>query len=172
MKDVQKELNGKQQHATHENQILVRDVSRYLLGLAKLSESGKVGNPEFSEALRHVVDALRLYNSCPVQELASMLKEAKSSKRHKTSLRKPKATLPTNLESLRRREIEEILANESYTKDQVAELGFRCFGISRAKLRGLRKKDALNSVRAALENEKSLDVISEMARKAGKARAS
>ena len=172
MKDVQEELNGKQQHATHENQILVRDITRYLSGLARLSESGKIGNPEFSEALRNVVDALRLYNSCPVPELASMLREAKFAKRHRISLRKPKATLPANLESLRRGEIEDVLSNDSYTKDQVAELGFRRFGISRAKLKGLRKEDALNSVRVALENEKSLDVISEMARKAGKARAS
>lgn len=173
MNDVNKELNGERKHALQEEQLLVRDIARYLSSLARLNETGKISNPELSDALRQVVDALRLYNSYPVRELAGVLREAKSQKRNRGPLgRKPAVTLPSNLDSLEMKEIEDILADEKYTKDQLAELGFRRFGISRAKLMGLRKEDAKNSVRAALENEKSLDVISEMARKAGKARAS
>ena len=85
---------------------------------------------------------------------------------------KKRTPLPPNLEGLNKKDIEDILSDESYTKVQIAELGSRRFGIPRAMLERLRKEDALMSVRAALENEKSLDVISQVARRSGKTRAS
>ena len=172
MKDSQLELNGKPQRADRDNQMLVRDISRYLTRLARLNELEKTGNPDLSEGLRQVVDALRLYATCPVHELASTLKEAKSTNTRRVPLRKIKVNLPPNLESMCKEDIEKILNDDRFTKAQVAELGFQRFGISRSTLERLRKEDALRSVRAALEHEKSLDVISRQARKSGTARAS
>lgn len=74
------------------------------------------------------------------------------------------------LESLSQDEVAQILDDPSSAKQQVAELGFRRFGISRAKLERLSKQAARDAVRAALEHEKSLDVISREASKSGQAR--
>ena len=172
MKNGQLKLNGKPTSEAHESHLLVRDISRYLSALAKLNDTEKIGNRDLSAGLRLIANALRPYAACPVEELADILKEARAANRRRPSSRKARASLPPNLESIDKQDVERILVNEDYTKDQVAELGFRRFGISRSKLKGLRKNDALNSVRAALEHENSLDVISKMARKAGKARAS
>ena len=88
----------------------------------------------------------------------------------KSVSRRPRADLPRDLESLCQEDVERIIDDGSYTKRQLAELGFRRFGISRSSLIHLRKEDAVNSVRAALRNERTLDVISEMAQRAGRAR--
>ena len=172
MRIEQHKLNEERELNTHESQLLVRDVSRYLSGLARLNESGKTGNPDLSEGLRHVVDALRPYSTCPVHELTNVLKKSKSINTRRSTVRKTKVNLPPDLESLHQEDIEKILNDDRYTKAQLAELGFRRFGISRSSLERLRKAEALMSMRAAVEHEKSLDVISRQARKSGKARAS
>ena len=76
------------------------------------------------------------------------------------------------LESLSQEEVAQILDDPGSPKQLVAELGFRRFGMSRAKLERLSKQAARDSVRAALEHEKSLDAISRQARKSGAARRS
>ena len=78
----------------------------------------------------------------------------------------------TALESLSQEEVAQILDDPGSAKQLVAELGFRRFGISRAKLERLSKQAARDSVRSALENERILVVISEQARKSGEARRS
>lgn len=159
---------------THENQLLVRDVVRHIAGLAKLYADEKTGNSELSEGLRQVADALRPYSTYPVQELVPTLKEAKclALESHKASAGRKRTSLPSNLEGLHTKDIENILSDESYTKVQIAELGSRRFGIPRATLERLRKEDALMAVHAAMENEKALDVISQVARRSGKTRTS
>ena len=154
-------------------QLLVRDVVRHISGLAKLYADKKIGNPELSEGLQQVADALRPYSAYPVHELVPALKEVKylALEGHKDSARRERTPLPSNLEGLHKKDIENILNDEIYTKIQIAELGFRRFGIPRATLKRLRKEDAILSVRAAMENEKSIDVISQVARRRGKTRA-
>ena len=171
MSAEQLQLNEDLKPDAPESQILVRDVTRYLSGLARINESGKIGSPVLSEGLRHVVRALRPYSNCPIHELASTLKREMPASHRKPSVQKTKASLPPDLESLRLEDIEEILNDDGYTKAQLAELGFRRLGISSSSLQRLRKADALSSIRAAIEHEKSLDVISRQAQKSGKARA-
>lgn len=84
--------------------------------------------------------------------------------------RKPKRTLPTGLERLSYESVEEILDDDGYTKSQIAELGFRRFGIPKKFMLHSRKYEAVMSVRNAVMNERILDEISEQARKAGMAR--
>ena len=172
MRTGQLKLNDETKPDSHESQMLVRDVSRYLSGLARLNESGKTGNPVLSESLRYIVDALRPYSTCPVHELAATLRKTKSANNRQSSVGKTKASLPPDLESLRHEEIESILNDHGYTKVQLAELGFRRLGIPRSSLERLRKADVLVSIRAAMEHEKSLDVISQQAQKSGVLRAS
>ncbi len=165
----QLKLTGK----SDEGQLLVKDVARYLTGLAKLHEEDKTGNPELSVGLRQVAHALRPFASHPVTELSEVI-----GKKRKTSVsgskavsRKPKMVMPSELETLSQNDVAKMLGEDGYTKQQIAELGFRRFGISRPMLMRLPKKDAWNSIRAALEHERSLDAIARQARKAGRARA-
>ena len=58
-----------------------------------------------------------------------------------------------------------MLNSENYTKTQIMEIGTRRFGISESKLARASKKDALTTVAAALDHERSLEVI---ARQAGR----
>ena len=163
-------LHGNSPTDTEEDQVLVIDIVGYLSGLAKLHEAEKTGNMGLSTGLRHLAEALRPYADAPVSELPETLKQfgiKKSSKRPSSKL---KAMLPDKLESLSHGEVEGVLDNDSYTKEQIAELGVKRFGISKSKLVRLRKKDAQDSIRAALENEKALEVISREARISGRAR--
>lgn len=173
MSNGQFKLQIKPAPDSQENQLLVADVVRYLSSLAKLYEEDKTGNPELSKGLRHVAQALRTYADCPTAELTDAIKKKPSSAvKAKTASNKIKPILPPELESIDQEDVERILDDEGYIKQQIVELGGRRFGISRSKLERLPKKDARDSVRAALEHEKSLDVISREARRGGKARSS
>ena len=152
-------------------QILVADISKYLLGLAKLHEGSKIGNTELSNGLRCLARALRPYRNCSMIELADAINEKKRNVNEATTLpTRPDLVLPDELGSIGHQELERILSDDGYTKQQIAEVGARRFGISRSKLQRLRKSEARDSVRAALDHEKSLDVISHEAICGGKAR--
>lgn len=100
----------------------------------------------------------------------SPVRRRRTPPRASPSSRKPKRTLPAELERLTYEEVERILADDGYTKRQIAELGFRRFGIPEKFLFYSRKDDAVMSVRATISNERILDAISRQARKAGAAR--
>ena len=141
-----------------------------MTGLAKLQSQEKTGNAAFGAGLLHLVDALRPYANSPVAELPAMLRKFPPRRNSKPSHRKPKEALPPDLDSLGLEVVEEILSDENYTKQQLAELGYRRFGISRSHLTRLRKNDALASIRAALANERALDVIEVEASRVGRSR--
>ena len=170
MKNGEYKLHRNSADEAQENQLLVADMVQYLSSLAKLHEENKTGNLALSKGLRHVAHALRPYGACSISELARVLKERASANIVRESSSRVKSELPPELESICHDDIERILVDESYTKKQVAELGVRRFGISRSKLERLSKKDAMESVRSALEHEKSLDVISREAQRSGMAR--
>ena len=155
---------------THQDEILVGDILQQLTGLARLQSQEKTGNAAFGAGLLHLVDALRPYANSPVSELPAILREPLPKRSSKPSHRKPKEALPTDLGCLELEVVEKIISYASYTKQQLAELGYRRFGISRSHLTRLRKDDALASIRAALANEKALDVIEVEASRVGRAR--
>ena len=167
MRNGQLKLNGDPKTDAHEDRILVRDVVRHLSGMARLHANEKVGNPILIDGLRQIANALRPYSNCPADELDSVLRGIRTGQ--KRLPKKVKATLPPNLESIDKDGIEKVLSDENYTKSQIAELGYKRFGISQSTLARISKEDALISIRAALE---TLDVISQVARESGKARAS
>ena len=107
-----------------------------------------------------------------IPDLADIIREATLRRFRETSPKKIKAILPSNLESLPPQEVEKILDDENYTKEQVINLGAQRFGISSAKLTRLGKKKVLESIRAALNHEKSLEVISKEAQRGGEMRSS
>lgn len=145
----------------HEKPLLIDDLVRYLSQLASLNGENRTGNQELSIGLRRLAKALRPYSDRTVSEFVEHIKEIPA--RSRSSSRHQKTVLPSSLESISQHEVEEILGNESYTKTQIVEIGMRRFGIPRSKLERSNKQDALNSVYAALDHEKSLDVISKEA---------
>lgn len=156
-----------------ESQLLVSDIVRFLSGMANLQEEDKTGNPRLGEGLRQVAKALRPYANLPVSGLTDAIEKKQPGRAEpKVAVTRFTLELPDELESIDQEEIIRIVDNINYTKQQIAELGYRRFGISRSKLERLSKKDALDSVRAALEHEKSLDVISQEAVKSGRLRVS
>ena len=89
----------------------------------------------------------------------------------KSNSRRIKVVNSTEYKSITQAELEYILDDGmTCTKKQIAELGSQCFGISRSKLMRLRKDDALEWVRAALRNERILDLIEREAQRVGPAR--
>ena len=152
-----------------EDQLRVADMVQYLLRLAKLYEADKTGNMELSKGLRAVAQALRPYADCLTSELTDALKK-KASPISKRKIASTRPQLPTSLENVSQTVVKEILDDDNYTNQQIAELGYQRFGISRSKLKSLRKKDAQDTVRAALEHERSLEAISREARKGANAR--
>lgn len=154
-----------------DSQLYVIDMVQYLSDLAKLHRKGKTGNLKLSDALQSLADALRPYSGCSISELSDAFKSERIyNPRTAWSENKPELQLPSELENASQEDVEKILADDNYTKQQVIELGVRRFGISKSKLSRLRKKDVQESVRASLEHEKTLAVISEEARKGGRAR--
>ena len=175
-------------------------VGAYLSRLAdeaqmKLAENCEPDEAEYSRWQMRLVDTLQPYSDVPFSELEHILnRETKpnrsmeasrpfeqhsehsnrSSRRTKSATEKrrsPKAILPHDLESLDQDGVEEILENTNYTKFQLAELGFRRFGISRPSLIRSRKDEAVMSIRTAIKNERALEIISQVAGDAAKERA-
>lgn len=148
-------------HGVHKQGLLIGDLIRYFSQLATLNGIQGTGNFELSEGLKQLTRALRPHNKRTIPEFVEFLKD--ESCRLQTSPRRARVSLPLGLESLSQQAIEEILGNESYTKSQIIEIGTRRFGIPQSKLLRSNKEDVLKSVHAALDHERSLDVISSQA---------
>lgn len=141
----------------HEKPLLINDLVRYLSQLASLNGENRTGNQELSKSLRQLTKALRPYSDQTISEFVDHIKGM--STHRPASSRPDKAALPPSLESASHQDIEKILGNENYTKSQIIEVGIRRFGIPRSRLERSNKQDVLNSIYAALNHEKSLDVI-------------
>ena len=147
----------------HDSSLTVDDLIKYLSRLASLNGEYRTGNQDLSDGLQELARALRPHAGRTVSDLADQMKEM--SGRPEATASKRKATLPASLESLSREDIEKMLNSENCTKAQIMEIGTRCFGIPESRLARASKKDALTTVAAALDHERSLEVI---ARQAGR----
>ena len=155
-----------------ENSLAVSDLIGYLSRAARLHHDIHTGNLELSSGLRLLAKALRPHASRSVHELAGLLVERKSSDRREKSSKQRTTTLPANLSSISHKDIENILSDENYRKSQLVELGVARFSISYSQLIKLNRSDVLESIRTAVDHERSLDVISQEARRGGAGRSS
>lgn len=174
MRAVQVKMDEQPGYNSTQNEILVKDLIRYLTGLAKLNADEKTGNLQLAAGLRDLTKSLRPFSNRFITELPDCLapKEEHSADRRLTSSTKDKVDLPTGLDGISHDAVERIPTDRRYTTSQLAELGFRRYGISKASLARRSKKEAAESIRSTLENERTLDAISEAARKAGQTRTS
>ena len=152
--------------------LLVRDVSQYLLMLAKMNANPNTGNALLSEALSAITKALKPYSTCHASELPRILNHVKSDNSYSPSSRKEKISLPKNLETLSLEHAERILKEKRYTKLQLIELGTNRFGVSRSKLAKTIRSDIVAVLGSAIEHERTLKIISKEARRDGSNRSS
>ena len=152
--------------------LLVEDVVRYLLRLASLEQDPRTGNVELSDGLHELVGVLKRYSQLPITELAAAVTKPGRKKEESNPGKRVKLELPSNLESLSAEGIERILANRGFTKLQLIDLGAQRFGISRSRLLRLGRDQVVDAVQAAVNHEKSIEIISEEARRGGVKRSS
>jgi len=164
MKDDQQRMDSEQERYIRESALLIGDLVHYLSSLATLNKDPRTGNADLSGALRELANFLRSHSNRPIQKLPDVMGEGFSRKR-KLPPRQTKVSLPDDLRALSEQGVDEILKDPSYTKGQLIELGVQRFGISQSKLMRLRKDEVCESVRAALNHERSLGVISQEARR-------
>ncbi len=149
--------------------LLVGDLVKYLSRLAGMQADARTGNPQMSDGLSRLAEVLKPFKSRTIDELPELLHASTGSKHHKSGT-KPPIELPPDLASMAGEEVERILSDERYLKKQIVELGASRFGISRAKLSRLPGTEVINSIRAALEHERSLTAIADHARRVGERR--
>lgn len=150
------------------NGLLIGDVMRYIARWADLQRDERIGNLEISDGLRLLADRLKPHKSRPVSELNGLQLGPKI--QHPRKAKKTLAELPEDLGALPCDAVNAILNDEKYLKSQIVELGACRFGIPRSKLNRLPRPQAIASVRAALDHERSLAVIAEQAKRAGERR--
>ena len=170
MTEKHSRTHGRTNSREVDDEILVGDIVRYLSTLVRLHAVEKTGNIPMSKALSRLVNALRPYSDLPMAEAVATFPAPQQNSARKHGPERDNTALPDQLETVSLAEVEQILDGDC-TKDEIAEIGARRFGMSRSKLRRLRKEDARESIRAALAHEVSLDVISREARSGGVARA-
>ena len=155
--------------AQHDRELLIGDLANRLARWAAVERDERMGNPSFSVGLTLLVGCLKRHKARPVTDLADLRLEYGDGSPGREP-RKPPLELPDQLDSLEWDQVIAILDNEGYQKKQLVELGERRLGIPRSKLSRLRRDDAIASIRAALDNERSLSVIGQQARLAGQRR--
>lgn len=151
---------------------LIEDIVRYLSRLSNLNKDSEYGNIELSKGLKKLASALRPHSQMPILKIGDVINKSITSDQTKELPKKPKVELPPYLDSLSDEKIDEIINESDFTKDQLIELGYRRFGIPKAKLMRSNKDSVIESVRAAFDHEKSLGVISQEARRGGEERSS
>ena len=171
MSNDKQRSNDQRKPDVREDPLLIKDLAQYLSRVATMMRDPRTGNMELSDGLRDLARALRRNSQRPIHEISDIMKDIGRRKR-KQSARQPKAVLPSELTTLSIKEVDDILSNPVYTKPQLIELGTKRFGVSKSKLSSLKKDDVRESVRSALNHEKSLDAISREARRGGQQRSS
>lgn len=150
--------------------LTVDDLVKYLAKLAGLQSDSRTGNLAFSKDLRKLTSALKPYGSLPVSDLANLIKSAKRLNDQRPPVSREKITLPSNLDSISHKLVEQVIGNKNYSKFQLVRVGVHRFGISHSRLMRLNKDDVIGAIRAAMDHEKSLDALSQEAHRSGEIR--
>lgn len=145
--------------------LLIGDLMKHLARWAALEMDERTGNPSLSEGLNLLAACLKPHKSLPIHNLAVYSLHVSDSRVQ--DVPKPRVNLPENLESLDWDQVNAILDNEDIQKKQLVELGKRRLGISGSKLSRLKRADAIESIRAVLDHERSLEAIATQARMTG-----
>lgn len=158
--------------APESKELSVGDLSAFLRNFAASLSDPRTGNLALSAALNELAAVLRRYNNLPVTGLKEALASQSRQTRRDGANKRAIVDLPPNIDSLDLKSLDLIIASSAYSKAQLMELGTRRFGIARARLTRLSRPRVVEIIRAAMDHERSLQVISEEARRGGVARSS
>ena len=148
--------------------LLIGDLTKYLTRWASVQRDERMGNPALSEGLTLLAACLKRHASRPVCALAELQLQERGSRVRR--MRKPAIELSADLDSLEWDQVSAILDSDPYLKKQLTELGERRLGIPRGSLSRMKRAEAIASIRAALDHERSLVAIERQARLAGERR--
>lgn len=155
-----------------ESTILIEDLVRYLSRLSTLTKDPLLGNIDLSKGLKKLSNALKPHSKMPILDIGNLVINEIATAQLKGATQRHKVELPESLDSISNEDVDKILNENKFTKDQLVELGNRRFGIPKSKLMHLTKKFVIESIQAAFDHEKSLGVISQEARRGGEERSS
>ncbi|MGR9310712.1 hypothetical protein ACU8MX_14925 [Rhizobium leguminosarum] len=138
------------------------EVGRYLKSLALLQRDPRMGNLELSEALMSLGKALLETKSAPIERVIEDI--AKNDQGFFPEL--------ANFRSLSLEDIRRYLNQSTVQKGELVTIGTERFGIAKSRLERLPREEVVAALRAALEHEESLNIISEEAKRGGHLRSS
>ena len=139
------------------------DIVRFLKRQAKLYEDRVTGNPAMADALSALARAMETHRKEPFYDIVARLASKE--------LWKPTLTLPENLPDLPLAAVKELITQD-FTKSHLIEIAHARFGIPKGGLGRKSKKKVIATIQSALDNEESLQIISEQARLSGTKRSS
>ncbi|MBY3499339.1 MULTISPECIES: hypothetical protein [Rhizobiaceae] len=138
------------------------EVGRFLKSLALLQRDPRMGNIELSEALMSLGKALLETKSSPLEWVIDdivrgephLFREGKS------------------FASLSLQDVKGYVDRSTTPKGELISIGVERFGIAKSRLDRLPREEVIAALRAALEHEESLNIISEEAKRGGQLRSS
>jgi hypothetical protein len=138
------------------------DLGRYLKSLALLNRDPRLGNVELSDALMSLGKALMETKSPSLERVIHDIAHGEQG-----ILREFPAFSSLTLEDVRG-----YLDSPTTAKGELVIIGADRFGIARSRLEKLPREEVVNTLRAALQHEESLNIISEEAKRGGQLRSS
>lgn len=141
------------------------EVGRYLKRLSALQKDSLTGNRALSEALQEISDFLTPLGNKTIEQALTGSKP-ETEKPDEVALNKPLSY------DISLKEISGLLENKDITRAELVQLGAKRFGIAESKLNKLSRESAVKTIRAALEHEQSIEILSNEASKGGQSRTS
>lgn len=157
-------INKKSDPRQGHQQLTAADVGRYLKRLSTIHKDTQTGNRALSDALQEISAFLISSNAKTVENALIWPKQQVEM----GFSAEPKF----NVQDISLEEVSRFLDREAVTRADLANLGVKRFGIPESKINKMSKESAIKTIRAALEHEKSIEILSDEARKGGQARTS
>ncbi|TXN24956.1 hypothetical protein [Methylobacterium sp. WL19] len=142
--------------------ISAADVGRYLKHLSVAMKDPITGNPAMGEALLNLATILAEAKLASVSTAAEKFVDQGGFDFDDE----------IDFSGLSTEEVQKVLINPALTKAHLIILGAERFGIVRSRLEKLPREEIIKAITAASQHEKSLDIISEEAKRGGQSRSS
>lgn len=137
------------------------EVGAIIIALAKVFSNGPAQRDEIAEALHFVGSTLRRRGTVSVREaLASYSPQKKTPAASSARTQRPAL-------SMGRTELLGFIDKPERTKAELIEVATHQLGLPHSRLQKMPKQEVLDSLKSVLRNERTLDVISQQAKKSG-----
>lgn len=138
------------------------DFSRLLRKVARIFETGDLGNSATADGLLQLADFLHKLGPISIDALDTP----------RTSRRRATSGIHANYRHLAIPEVHRLLDDDGLSRTSLLRLARSRFGMAEARLRRMPLSEAIELVRGAAAHEESLDIIERNADVSGRARTS